>query len=124
MDMKYIIRESRLNEHITNYLDSIFPIEEIHSTHPEEYTEDGSYYEDSNRIEFYIGDYEYGENTCFRWYSCEYFNPDSPAKNICPVVVIESHFDISLNGFFGNFWHEPFKEWFTKNFNLPVKTVE
>lgn len=126
--MKYVISESKLEGLITNYLNEIFPVHNINWMHPWGYNEndeeDDGEGEDVNRIQFYIGDYEEGENDCFKWYSCDYFNPNSHAQDICPTVVIESPFDNQLNGYFGDTWHEPFKKWFKSNFELPVKTVE
>ena len=81
-------------------------------------------YDDDTRVEFYIGDYEDGDNDIFKWYDCEYFYEDSDPRNRCPLVVIDHPYDDTLTGYFGDKWEEPFKKWFTENFDLPVKTVE
>ena len=121
--MKYVLKESQFQNAIFKYLDDLFPIEEINWTNPwEEDPDTGEEGEDPNRIEFYKGDFG-DEDTCFRWSACEYFNPDSPAQDICPEVVVESPYDVQLNNYFGDLWHEPFKQWFKKNFNLSVKTI-
>ena len=86
--------------------------------------ETGEEYDDDTRVEFYIGDYEDGDNDIFKWYDCEYFYEDSEPRNRCPLVVIEHPYDNTLVGYFGDKWEEPFKKWFTENFDLPVKTVE
>lgn len=122
--MKVIITESKLNDAITKYLDGMFDVDDINWTYPEEYDDEGSHYEDETRIQFYIGDYDGEDEACFRWYDCEYFNPGSHARDICPTVVVEHPYVRTLNGYFGDLWYEPFKNWFTKNFKLPVKTVE
>lgn len=126
--MKYLISESRFEEFMFDYFDDLFQPEDINWMHPWGYNEHGEEDdeegEDENRIQFYIGDYEEGENDCFKWYSCNYFRPGSPAQDICPTVAIDSPFDRRLNGYFGNTWQEPFKKWFIMNFDLPVKTVE
>ena len=126
--MKYIISESKLEGAIYEYLNEIFPVDEINWQHPWAYNEDGEEDdgegEDENRIQFYIGDYEDGENDCFKWYGCEYFNPDSFARDVCPTVTIDGLYESRLNSYFGNTWQEPFKKWFIKNFDLPCKTVE
>ena len=110
--MKYVITESRLEETITNYFDEIFDVDNIHYTVPYEYNDDtGEEGDDDTRMEFYIGDYE-NDDTCFRWYSCDYFTPDSPAKDICPTVSLEYEYENTLNGYFGDAWKEPFKKWF------------
>ena len=100
--MKYIIAESKLEETFMNYFDDLFDIQDLNWTYSYEYDDDG----------------------CFRWYECEYFNEGSIPREICPIVNVEHPHDLKLNGYFGDKWHEPFKKWFTKNFNLPVKTIE
>jgi hypothetical protein len=126
INMKYIITESRLDQVVTEYLNEIFPLDNVNYLNPIEYNHDTrEEYEDENRVEFYLGEeYEDGETTIFKWYDCKYFYPDSPAQNICPKVVVEHPYDDTLIAYFGDKWEEPFKKWFTENFNLPVKTVE
>jgi hypothetical protein len=122
--MKYIITESKLEETIMNYFDEIFDIQDLHWTHPydildDETEEEG---EDENRIEFYIGDYA-DEETCFRWYACNYFNHGSPARDLCPELFVENPYATALNGYFDDMWKEPLKKWIKFYFDLPVKTV-
>jgi hypothetical protein len=122
--MKYVITESKLDQIIINYLNELFPLDNVHYTNPTEYDDEtGENYDDDTRVEFYLGDYE-DENTIFRWYDCEYFYPESHAQTICPTVVVEHPYDDTLLSYFNDKWEEPFKKWFTENFNLPVKTVE
>lgn len=119
--MKYIISESRNEKLIFNYLDKLFDVKNIHHHHPHEYddfTED----EIESIIEFYEGDYS-DDDFCFRYYACDYFKPETPAREICPEVALEYNKAYRLNSLFGNLWEEPFKKWFEKNFSLPVKTV-
>jgi hypothetical protein len=122
--MKYIITESKLEEIIINYFDNMFDVTDINWTYVVDYDDDGYEYEDENAILFYIGDYGGPDEGCFRWYGCEYFDEGSKAREICPILQIEHPFDIQLNGYFGDKWHEPFKKWFTKHFEFPVKTIE
>jgi hypothetical protein len=123
--MKYIIAESRLDKVVTEYLNEIFPLDDVNYLNPIEYNDDTrEEYEDETRVEFYLGDYEDGETTIFKWYDCKYFYPDSPVQNICPTVVVEHPYDDTLIAYFSDKWEEPFKKWFTENFNLPVNTVE
>lgn len=123
--MKYIIAESKLDQVIINYLNELFPLDNVHHTNPTEYDDEtGENYDDDTRVEFYLGDYEDGDNDIFKWYDCEYFYEDSDPRNRCPLVVIDHPYDDTLTGYFGDKWEEPFKKWFTENFNLPVKTVE
>ena len=122
--MKYLITESKLEETITNYLYKLFDVDNVNSTNPYEYDEDtGEEWQDDNRVEFYLGNYM-DDNTCFRWYDCEYFNPTRTEANICPTVSLEYEYENVLNGYFGESWKEPFRKWFIKNFGLPVKTVD
>ena len=123
--MKYLITESKLEDTILNYINKLFDVNDINWTHPTEWDgETNETWDDTNRIEFYIGDYQGEGEGCFYWYDCEYFDPNSPASEICPTVSVEYEFENQLNGYFGNMWHGPFKKWFTENFNLPVKTVD
>lgn len=123
--MKFIITESRLEETIINYLDELFDVDNINYFNPYEYDDEtGEEYDDETRVEFYIGDYEDGDNDIFQWYDCKYFYEDSEPRNRCPLVVVDHPYDDTLKAYFNDKWEEPFKKWFTKNFNLPVKTVE
>ena len=123
--MKYIIAESKLDKVIINYLDELFQVDNINSINPYEYDDEtGEEYDDDSRVEFYIGDYEDGDNDIFKWYDCEYFDEGSEPKKHCPLVVVEHPYDDTLIGYFGDKWEEPFKRWFYDNFDLPVKTVE
>jgi hypothetical protein len=123
--MKYIITESKLNSAITEFLNNLFPVDNIHSTILKNMTmkQDGILKTEKTRVLFYIGDYG-DDNNCFYWYDCGYFDSDGPARNICPTVSVEYEFENILTGLFGNRWYEPFKKWFTENFDLPVKTVD
>jgi hypothetical protein len=100
--MRYVITESRIEEAVTDYLDELFDIENLHWTH---------------------GDYS-DLDTCFKWYDCDYFIEGSYGRKICPMISIEPEYIRVLNGYFGNLWHEPFKRWFSLHFDLPVKAIE
>ena len=123
--MNYLITESKLEKTIMTYLDELFDIDDLHWTHPYDYddeTEEEG--EDENRIEFYIGDYEGTDEGCFRYYFCDYFLPYSSARDLCPIISLESQYTDTLNSYFGDMWKEPFKKWIKLNFDLPVKTIE
>ena len=123
--MKYIITESKLENLIIEYIDKIFDVNDIHSTNPlEDDDETGEEWEDENRVVFYIGDYNGEDEGCFYWYACDYFNPNSPASEICPMVSVDVQYEKQLNASFGDLWKEPFKKWFKEHFELPVKTIE
>jgi hypothetical protein len=123
--MKYIITESKLENLIIEYIDNIFDVNDIHSTNPlEDDDETGEEWEDENRVVFYLGDYNGEDEGCFYWYACDYFNPNSPASEICPMVSVEAQYEKQLNAYFGDLWKEPFKKWFKEHFELPVKTID
>lgn len=131
--MKYIIKESKLNETIKNYLNSVYPVDEMHWTP----SLDDDLNEMDSAMVFYIGDYDEDE-TVFRWYDEGYWDYEmedlSPAqefdrkllkkyKNDSPILEFEnSNISNALNGYFGDAWKEPFKEWFYDNFGFIVKT--
>lgn len=127
--MKFIICENKLNQIIYNYIDEMLDSNDIYSTNPLVYDEEtGEEYEDPNRIEFYIGDYE-GPNDSdfvFNWYSVKYFSGGdySGLKRKSPILEIRGNEAQTLTSYFGDNWHEPLKKWFQNNFELPVKTVE
>jgi hypothetical protein len=124
--MRYVITESKLESVIMTYLDDIFDVDDINWTNPYDIIDDetGEEGDDESRILFYIGDYNGDEDGCFMWYGCEYFDEGSKAKELCPIVQLEHPYDIKLDGYFGDKWHEPFKKWFTNHFELSVKTIE
>ena len=123
--MKYVITESKLEESIVHYINELFDVNNINWTNPlESDDETGEEWEDENRVVFYIGDYNGEDEGCFYWYACGYFNPNSPASKICPMVSVEVQYEKQLNAYFGDLWKEPFKKWFKEHFELPVKTID
>lgn len=124
-NMKYIITESKLDGAITNYLDSMFDVKNIKVIHPvEDDDEDGNLYQDFDRAVFYVGENYFDGEEYFRWYGKHYFEKNKNMSDKVPVVDLESEYYNRLDGYFGDLWEEPFKKWFTKNFNFPVKSVE
>jgi hypothetical protein len=75
-------------------------------------------------VQFYLGNYDEGENNIFLWLGSEYFEKNSSARDRSPTIVVEHPYDDTLIAYFNDQWEEPFKKWFTENFDLPVKTVE
>lgn len=121
--MKYSISELRMNEVVIKYLDNLFDVNRIDGSHPVEYDSHNSeYLEDNTIVKFYFDNDEI--DTCFIWYGCENYPPDSDVRKQCPIISIDFHYGKILNSYFGDFWKKPFKLWFTKNFNLPVKTID
>jgi hypothetical protein len=123
--MKYVITESKLEDSIVHYINELFDVNDINWTNPlESDDETGEEWEDENRVVFYIGDYNGEDEGCFYWYACDYFNPNSPVSERCPMVSVEVQYEKQLNAYFGDLWKEPFKKWIKLNFDLSVKTVE
>ena len=101
--MKYIITESKFDQIIINYFNELFDVDNINYTNPTEYDDEtGENYDDDTMVEFYIGDYEDGDNDIFKWYDCEYFYEYSDPRNRCPLVVIDHPYDDTLTGYFGD----------------------
>jgi hypothetical protein len=110
---------------IKKHLDLWVDVENINSTNPYEYDDDGNEYEDENRVQFYYGDYS-DDETVFYWYDKEYwgYNTNLPYKENSPILEIaDRELENKLNSMFKDKWYEPFKEWFKENFDVPVKAV-
>jgi hypothetical protein len=129
--MNYIINESKVNKIIYKYIDNYYNFNKINFTHPYEYDEDGYEYEDENIIDYYYGDYQGIDDSdfIFSYYSPEYYSSDIPSENIykenAPILEIRDDVLINkLNSYFGYYmWKPVIKQWFTDNFELPVKTL-
>ena len=94
--MKYLIKESRLEKIIIDYLDE---------------------YEDNSALSFYsVKD----GSEILNYYFCEHF---TIPKDDCPLIHIEVEISQLLESTFGDLWKEPFKKWFEKHFNLRVKSI-
>jgi len=125
--MKYLLKESQLDDAIKRQLDNMFDVPNINWIYGTQYdNETGRSYEDTSAMEFYYGDY-YDEDIVFRWYDTSYWdeNPDNYIKytSNSPIVFIDEPYQSNLNNLFGNMWYKPFKEWFKENFELSVKSV-
>jgi hypothetical protein len=112
MNKKYTIGEGKLKEVIMNHFDSYFDVKNLES-----YTSDDEpNYASINNIK--------NDDFVIRWYDKEYFtNRDSKFGKLAPVVSIENEYIDPLDSMFGDLWKPIFKEWFEKNFNLPVNFV-
>ena len=136
MDMKFIISENRIDDLVVKHLDSMFDVDNIGWI----YGADDMGNDVDYAAEFYEGDYDYGDNTIFRWCDKGYwFNdeltlPETGHENDrkllkkyinqSPIVYFEdSHLSNQLDSIFGDRWEEPFKIWFEDNFHFPVKTI-
>lgn len=111
MGKKYTIGEGKLKEMIMKHFDNHFDIENLKS-----YTfDEDPHYESINNIKT--------EDTVLRWYDKEYFDPKSRFGKLAPIVDLEREYLDPLDSMFGDLWRPIFKEWFEKNFNLPVNFV-
>ena len=127
--MKYIIKESKLNSAIYEYIDQLF--HNGYDIRMEE-AED----EDGDPIEYaydFVQD-NGGYGFLFTWTGKEYYEKEGRENvttfgkrwiDYAPVVEIsEDEIIDQLKGMFGDMWVPIFKKWFTNTFSLPVKTVE
>lgn len=123
--MKYIIAENRMSKIIHNYLDEMFPEDQMHLEHPMEY-EDGEEFEDKCRIKFNVGD-DY--DIAFYYYEKCYWTEFAPnylkllETYNPPYLDIDEPFRSLLRGLFGDHLDEPFKEWFTNRYKLPLNKI-
>jgi hypothetical protein len=128
--MKYIITENKLNQTIISYIDRTYGDKKIYMAKA---LIDGKEVDDA--YDFFTDDYSegYDEDYLFLWSDVEYYErvmiQDSRRKQKlirdCPILEVTNTGSSKgrLNELFGNMWHEPFKEWFTNKFGLPVKTI-
>jgi len=128
--MKIIITEDRVYDLILKYINSMFDVDNIHWIYgSDDWGNDVDY-----AISFYKGNFSDDENL-FRWYGKDYFYSEemqNQNKEMIDEWVEKSpmlEFDNDgkkeqLDNLFGDRWHQPFKDWFQDNFDLPVKTIE
>jgi hypothetical protein len=115
----------------------MYDVDEINYQHPyDRFMENGEWVEGENPdlCYFYVGDYN-EDDALFRWYGKDYFYSEemqNQNKEMIDEWVEKSpmlEFDNDgkkeqLDNLFGDRWHQPFKDWFQDNFDLPVKTIE
>jgi hypothetical protein len=127
--MKIIITESKLYQAVIDYLNETYDVDNINWTYA---TDDWG--NEIDGVLFYLGNFGDDENL-FRWYDKGYWEVDEldyknneGLKKLIGQSPILSFDDTdtfnTLNGYFGDKWHQPFKDWFLDNFNLPIKTIE
>jgi hypothetical protein len=128
--MKIIITESKLHQAVIDYLNEKYDIDNINWT----YSTDDWGNEMDYAMMFYMDDFEDDENL-FKWYDKGYWESDD-MSNIdretldkwiedSPILSFDDTDTLNtLNGYFGDRWYQPFKDWFLDNFNLPIKTIE
>ena len=127
--MKIIITESKLYQAVIDYLNETYDVDNINWTYA---TDDWG--NEIDGVLFYLGNFGDDENL-FRWYDKGYwevdeldYKNDEDLKKLIGQSPILSFDDTdtlnTLNGYFGDKWYQPFKDWFLDNFNLPIKTIE
>ena len=128
--MKYIITESKLHQAVIDYLNETYDTNNIGWT----YATDDWGNEVDYAMSFYQGDFDEDDNL-FMWYDVDYWKSDEMdhqdeenLKKWIEQSPILSFNDIdtfnTLNGYFGDKWYQPFKDWFEEHFDLPIKTIE
>lgn len=122
--MRYVISESKLNDAMIKLFNQYINVDEIKYYHPVEETEDGDEYEDLNRAIFYVGDVELDDSEIFRYYECDYFEPQAQIKTRCPLISLDYDIIDTFNDLFGDLWKEPFLKWVNYTFDLYAKEVE
>lgn len=122
--MRYIISESKLNDAMIKLFNQYINVDEMKYYHPVEETEDGDEYEDLNRTIFYVGDVELDDSEIFRYYECDYFEPQAQIKTRCPLISLDYDIIDTFNDLFGDLWKEPFRKWVNNTFDLYAKEIE
>ena len=128
--MRIIITESKLYQAVIDFLNETYDVDNIHST----YGIDDWGNEVDYAMSFYQGDFEDDEDL-FMWYGEDYWYSDEMNHHNKEMIdkwveqsPILSFNDIdtfnTLNGYFGDKWHQPFKDWFMEHFKKPIKTIE
>lgn len=73
----------------------------------------------------------YGINeTVFRIFKSNYWNPHKSSgrklAELSPIMEVNQEYEKELSSYFGNTWHEPFKQWVIDNFpelsDINIKT--
>ena len=128
--MRIIITESKLHQAVIDYLNDTYDTNNIGWS----YGIDDWGNEVDYAVLFYLGDFSDDENL-FRWYSEDYWYSEDMShhnKSMIDEWIEKSpmlEFDDTdtfntLNGYFGDRWHQPFKDWFMEHFKKPIKTIE
>lgn len=107
-------------------MDELFPEDQMQLEHPLE-TIGSDFVEDKCRIKFSFKDDD--DDAVFYYYEKCYWTEFAPnylkllEKYNPPYLDIEEPFRQQLRGLFGNHLDEPFKEWFTNRYKLPLNKI-
>jgi len=122
--MNYAISENRLESLLFNYFDKNF------GSLKQELAVDDHGNRTECAFEFYNEDLYSGDNTVFRLYEKCWWNKDETPQALemwekSPILIFDYQQEYNvLEGYFGEYWKEPFKKWFTENFGIEIKTIE
>lgn len=137
MFMRFLINENAFENLVMDYINANYNLKELHWTNPYDYDYAGNEYEDSDRVYFYLGDYEGEDDTYFvlRWYDKGYYEKEIDdevnyyheilLKNVegAPILAMPEEDYDNFTSLFGNKWLNIFKKWFTENFGLEVNSI-
>jgi hypothetical protein len=123
--MKYIIKESRLNKAIYEYLTELFGnIYFLDSINYNTEVEDGEI------LEFINDDYEDSGDFIFEYITRDFYERQEDSSDVkqkfldqSPIVVFNYMVSDKLNNLFGIHWRPVFVRWMEDKFNLPVNTI-
>ena len=128
--MKFIISYDRIYYLVMKHLNSMFDVDNINWTYgTDEYGDEVNY-----AALFYLGDFG-DDDDLFKWYGEDYWYSDNSLfykkdlinkwKEESPTLEFEyTEKKELLDNIFGDRWHQPFKDWFMKNFGFPIKTIK
>lgn len=112
------------------HINSMFDVDNINWTYA---TDDWG--NEIDAVNFYEGDFGDDEDL-FKWYDKGYWESDVidpyySNENLkkwiedSPILSFDNNGKKEqLDNLFGDKWHQPFKDWFQQNFDLPIKTIE
>lgn len=122
--MKIVITESKIDDAIYKYIDSIIDVDDIRWSHPDSVDDDDN--GDESVIDYFWGGGYSNTDLIFSYYTPEYYKDPSSIsfRKEAPILELSDN-DLfeKLDSLFGNRWDKPFIKWFENTFGLPVKTL-
>lgn len=119
--MKYIIIESKLDEIIYKYINSLDELKNL-----EEFDCSSFDYDLGHSVDAYCYQTTPHDNPVLEYFP--YPTEKEPEMedyylDYLPAIQIDDIIKNRLNGFFGENWHKSFQIWFEDNYKLPIKTI-